>query len=876
MRRFLITSFCLCLISIQAVVAQGQLQSTYDDAYTAWDSGEYTKALELFSEILNTPGGDSYLEKIALVTGELFHTEEVAPDGRSINISPDGRFASYETTVGNSTVTHISSLDADIRHLHELRASNFIFSPSGDIAVCFTVDETGAIRRARAQLEAARESGDRTAISEQQGQLRALEVANTRITVIDLNTFNQTQLDDNGLLKASMVFSPDGKTLYLVGGNKGPDATRSDIYTISRSSSGSFSPPVRITEEDGFKTNPIPISGGKYLIYTPTERNPLPQTSSGQSGRFGRRRGSGGAGPFTLLDLTTGNTHSFTGASPLVSDDGSTLVFQTSTETGNAIDAVSLTGSLEVVHLIVTADRLGSLAIAPNGSMVAYEITPEDNREIFIVSIEGGEPVRLTREIMHDYTPRFLNNETVMAFVGESRHRRSFIYDVSTGVRTRLFHNNTIRTIAPEYEWDTSSDGTKILICSDRDGDTITPERGVYLVDRTRKVTKEELLVRIDENLAAERSLRRRGRAMFAPVMDEVRRITNRVSMTKIYEYEKALYDFDSKNASLPGNRLAGEYIFNTLKSFGYEPEYQWFTRQGRGGGGEIETANVIAVLKGTKNPELIYVLSSHYDSATRSPGADDNTSSIAVLLDAARVLAETPMPATIIWAAFTGEESGLWGSAEFVNRAVENGDQIVGAINNDMIGWSNDHRLDNTIRYANAGIRDLQHASSFLFSNLITYDSKYYKSTDAARYYEAFGEMFGGIGSYPIVASPFYHQTTDRLETVNHEQIFETCRSTVASMMLLASSPAMIKGLELVRLRGNSAEIKWTASPESGISSYEIVYGPAENPDLHEMTVNAPGANLPEAGPGTLVKVRAVNSSGLHGWDWARLIIER
>ena len=36
---------------------------------------------------------------------------------------------------------------------------------------------------------------------------------------------------------------------------------------------------------------------------------------------------------------------------------------------------------------------------------------------------------------------------------------------------------------------------------------------------------------------------------------------------------------------------------------------------------------------------------------------------------------------------------------------------RIVGALNNDMIGWANDHRLDNTIRYSNAGIRDVQHA---------------------------------------------------------------------------------------------------------------------------------------------------------------------
>jgi len=37
--------------------------------------------------------------------------------------------------------------------------------------------------------------------------------------------------------------------------------------------------------------------------------------------------------------------------------------------------------------------------------------------------------------------------------MGEGRHRRSYLYDPETGERTRFFHNNTVRTIAPEYEW---------------------------------------------------------------------------------------------------------------------------------------------------------------------------------------------------------------------------------------------------------------------------------------------------------------------------------------------------------------------------------------------------------------------------------------
>ena len=119
----------------------------------------------------------------------------------------------------------------------------------------------------------------------------------------------------------------------------------------------------------------------------------------------------------------------------------------------------------------------------------------------------------------------------------------------------------------------------------------------------------------------------------------------------------------------------------------------------------------MIATLKGTVNPDLIYVVSSHYDSVAVGPGADDDSSGTAALLETARMLAGHPQPATIVFASFTGEEAGLLGSREFVRRAVADKLNIVGALNNDMVGWANDERLDNTIRYSNAGIRDMQHA---------------------------------------------------------------------------------------------------------------------------------------------------------------------
>jgi hypothetical protein len=343
--------------------------------------------------------------------------------------------------------------------------------------------------------------------------------------------------------------------------------------------------------------------------------------------------------------------------------------------------------------------------------------------------------------------------------------------------------------------------------------------------------------------------------------------------MPRLYRYQKDLFDFGSKNISQPGNALARQYLHDTYASFGYEPALQWFDTQPRGNTPSIHTANVLARLEGTENPELIYVVSSHFDSTARGPGADDNTSGTAMLLETARVLAGTPLPYTVIFASFTGEESGLLGSREFVRQAVENGDQIVGALNNDMMGWANDHHIDNTIRYSNPGIRDLQHAAAMLFTELITYDALYYKSTDAAAYYEAYGDIVGGIGSYPVLGNPHYHQEHDVLETMNHEQIRETTKTNVASIMLLASSPSRINGLQVVARQGEVVELEWQPSPENSVFQYVLrVIRPGDEPV--EYVVEQANARFEDIPAGTQLSVKAVSERGLRGWDWAHVTV--
>ena len=782
----------VCLAGAGALAATVPAGQRFDSAYAAWDAGNYVTALEGFKAVLNAPEGETYFDRIALATGELHRVAELTADGRQPRFSPDGRYLSFET--GSPAVTKIFEVADPPHPVAELQGNAAAFSPTGNRVAYLRLKPNADLTRAAAELNQlqSRANPDRQKVTELQRQINRTSATQSQIVVRDLQSGAEQALADGGLLKGQMVWSGDGREVYFVGTPE-QDATGNDIYATSES----LAQPRPITTGPGFKASPLVARGGRYLVYVAAPGSPFPAAAGGPGG--GRAGGPGGGragGPgggarqFTLVSLADGTTRTFNGSSADFSADGSTLVFVSQAGTDYSVQVLKPGSKAEPATVRKSQERIASASLSPDGSRVAFDMPfmPTRNTEIFCVNSDGTGEVRVSREIQPDRAPRFLTAATLVAVKGEPRHSRSYLYDLTTLKSQRLFHNNTIRTIAPEYEWVPSSDGRHLLVVAERDGDTISPARGVYLLDLGTKISKQELLRRIDRNLVAERDLRRRGTAMFQPIAAKVKVAVDRVSMTRLYEYQEGLFAFDSKYIGLPGNQKAADYIFETFKSFGYAPERQWFTTTGRGGGSGVRTANVVATLKGTTRPELVYVLSSHFDSNQRGPGADDNSTGIAVLLEAARILAKTPMPATIIFAAFTGEEAGLLGSREFVRQAVANKVRLMGVLNNDMIGWTNDYHLDNTIRYSNASIRDLQHAASFLFSRMVTYDAKYYKATDAQAFYDDYGDIIGGLGSYPVLGNPYYHQPTDLLETVNQQLVFEATKMNIASIMGLAS----------------------------------------------------------------------------------------
>ena len=825
--------------------AQDAAQLQYDSAYYAWDSGNYVDAVTRFQRLLRGPNAARFLEPIALVTGELFVTTEIAPPNRFvINVTPqsvpkwsaDGRYFAFETTSGTTRTGHIYRVEGNsARPVAQVNGFGLSFAADGSRVAFLRVTEDDELRAARA---AGGGRGGRGGGGGRGGAgggaVAALEAAKASVIQRDLNTGQETAVDVTGVTRTGLTYSSNGQ-LFLTG--VGPGSTETQVFRIADTA------PLPMTAGADAKRAVAALAGGRILVAV-------------------------GANAFGILEPGTGHMRTYGGSAVSVSANGEAVAYTAADEGQNVVYVLPVADARPII-VKRTPLPVANPVVSPDGRKVVFQMMPRDDWELYSIDISGSNERRLTREIQHDHTPRLLTNDRLLGIIGENRHRRSYVYDLNTGVRTRLFHNNQIRTVSMEYAWAPSPDGSKLLIVADRDGDTISPERGVYLVDLTRKTSAQDLLERTGAMLAAESDLRTRGQAMFAPIAARVREVLRDASVARVYGYEKAMYDFDSKYITQPGNQKASEYIFNTLKSFGYEPEYQWF--EPRPG---VRTANVIATLRGSRDPDLVYVVSSHYDSVERGPGADDDTSGSAALLEAARLLVGKPMPATIKFLWFTGEEAGLLGSREFVRQAVASGMKIIGALNNDMVGYANDHRLDNTIRYSNVGLRDVQHSAAFGFTNLITFDSKYYQSTDAAAYFDAYGDIVGGIGSYPILGSPHYHQTHDILENMNHQLITEVAKTTVATLMLMASSPARLKDVTAVSSAGG-AEVKWTPAVESGISGYIVAVGPNTAQLQRQQRVTTPRVTLTGLKAGDVVWVKAVNAQGMNSWDWARAIVQ-
>ena len=188
--------------------------------------------------------------------------------------------------------------------------------------------------------------------------------------------------------------------------------------------------------------------------------------------------------------------------------------------------------------------------------------------------------------------------------------------------------------------------------------------------------------------------------AQTAPPDPAIKKIVAEISPDRIAANVKTLAGFETRgNYSDPNQKTRGigaarRWIFAQFHGYSQRLEVSYDIEKK----GATDIVSVIAVLPGTAEPEKRIIVSAHYDSINLratgdkaaeapAPGADDDASGIAVVLELARVMSQYRFRKTIVFIAFGGEEIGLVGSSRYAARAKANNEQIEAVFNNDIVG---------------------------------------------------------------------------------------------------------------------------------------------------------------------------------------------
>jgi hypothetical protein len=285
---------------------------------------------------------------------------------------------------------------------------------------------------------------------------------------------------------------------------------------------------------------------------------------------------------------------------------------------------------------------------------------------------------------------------------------------------------------------------------------------------------------------------------------------------------------------------------------------------------------NVVATLKGTDpNDKRVFVISGHLDNMRSSvmdrlgdaPGANDDASGVAAVLECARIMSKGNFAATIIFVAVSGEEQGLLGANFMADKALSENVQIEAVLNNDIMGSNNSSEtniIGNTkVRVFSEGLPAFETEKNAKTIRQLGLENDG-KSRQLARYVKETGERYvdnleivmiyrndrflRGGDHTPFVENGFaavrftemnenyYHQHQDvrlengvqygdLLEFMDFEYLRKNTALNLSSLANLAKAPAMPQEVKIdVKKLGNNSLLYWKAPASGTVKGYYVM----------------------------------------------------
>jgi hypothetical protein len=322
---------------------------------------------------------------------------------------------------------------------------------------------------------------------------------------------------------------------------------------------------------------------------------------------------------------------------------------------------------------------------------------------------------------------------------------------------------------------------------------------------------------------------------------------------------------------------------------------------------------NVIATLRGSVTPERIYVVTGHYDSRVTdvmdavkdAPGADDDASGVAVIMELARVLATREPESTLVFAAVAGEEQGLYGSDHMAQQYKNAGADIQAMFSNDIVGTGNAHdgtRNDpRTVRLFVEGVPTSETAAEANTRKSTGGENdgpsrqlgRFVKDVEPDgmkvrviwrrdRYLRGSDHISFLLRGYPAA------RFTEPRENFNHEHqdvrvengiqfgdlpefcdfgyIARVARVNAAALWSLSQAPGTPKGVVIDTTQlTNETTLRWQLGTEPDLAGYEIVWRETTAPDWqHTLPVGKVGTvTVDLSKDNVFFGVRAIDSAG-------------
>ncbi len=291
------------------------------------------------------------------------------------------------------------------------------------------------------------------------------------------------------------------------------------------------------------------------------------------------------------------------------------------------------------------------------------------------------------------------------------------------------------------------------------------------------------------------------------PLTDpEIEAIVALVSEAQYTSYIQTLQDFGTRYSYTSGCRNAELWAQSAMDDLGYTTELFPFNYSGN------TWYNVIGRKTGLAYPDSIYIIIGHIDATSENPnvsapGAEDNGSGSACVLEAARVLSTFDFNCTVEFILVSGEEQGLIGSEAYAQYCYDNSRNIAGVLNFDMISYAGGYGWDTNIYGdqnfpAETALADLLALSTDDYSTAYSIRVNTNGPTYGSDHY--YFSLYGFPAPFSIDAQlwsapdwyPWYHTTNDLITNLDLDFGTEVVKGAVATLATIAglySPPVLV-----------------------------------------------------------------------------------